>query len=103
MAKDESGGKFPHLAIRWIRDKMRKSQTKEGKKEKKKKEGARKKGGEKKMKFFSAFQLSKLDDPRRKVDPRIESYTCVPKFWSFVKLYEIGNFPTLIISSLKVI
>ena len=41
--------------------------------------------------------------PRRKVHPRIESYVCVPKSWSFVKLHEVGNFPTLNISNLKVI
>ena len=40
---------------------------------------------------------------RRKVDACIESYAWVPKSWSFVKLHEVGNFPTLVISSLKVI
>ena len=40
---------------------------------------------------------------RRKVDPRIASYVWVPKSWSFVKLHEVGNFPTWVISSLKVI
>ena len=38
---------------------------------------------------------------RRKVDPRIASYAWVPKSWSFVKLHEVGNFPTLNIFSLK--
>ena len=37
-----------------------------------------------------------------KVDPHIASYAWVPNSWSFVKLYEVGNFPTLVISSLKV-
>ena len=40
---------------------------------------------------------------RSKVNPRNEGYTWVPKSRSFIKLQEIGNFPTLIISSLKVI
>ena len=35
-----------------------------------------------------------LDGPRVKVDPRNEGYAWVPKFGSFVKLQEVGNFPT---------
>ena len=35
--------------------------------------------------------------------PHIESYAWAPKSWSFVKLHEVGNFPTCIISSLKAI
>ena len=38
-----------------------------------------------------------------KVSPRIESYAWVPKSWSFVKLREVRNFPTWVISSLKAI
>ena len=38
---------------------------------------------------------------RRKVDPRIASYAWVPKSWSFVKLHEVGNFPTWNIFSIK--
>ena len=38
-----------------------------------------------------------------KVDLRDESYAWTPKCWSFVKLYEVGNFPTCVISSLKAI
>ena len=38
-----------------------------------------------------------------KVDLRDESYAWVPKSWSFVKLHEAGNFPTCVISSLKVV
>ena len=37
-----------------------------------------------------------------KVDLRDESYAWTPKSWSFVKLYEVRNFPTCVISSLKV-
>ena len=40
---------------------------------------------------------------RGKVDPRIENYAWIPKSWSFVKLHKVWNFPTLVISSLKVI
>ena len=58
---------------------------------------------ETKREIFPAFQRSKLDCPRRKVDPHIESYVWVPKSWSFIKLHEVGNFPTRVISSLKAI
>ena len=40
---------------------------------------------------------------RSKVDPCNEGYTWAPKSGSFVKLQEVGKFPTLIIFSLKVI
>ena len=40
---------------------------------------------------------------RIKVDPRMVSYTWVPKSRSFVKLHVVENFPTLVISSLKAI
>ena len=36
-----------------------------------------------------------------KVDLRDESYAWTPKSWSFVKLHEVENFPTCVISSLK--
>ena len=52
---------------------------------------------------FPAFQRSKLDGLRVKVDPRNESYAWVPKSGSFIKLQEADNFPTWIISSLKAI
>ena len=38
-----------------------------------------------------------------KVDLRDESYAWTQKSWSFVKLHEVGNFPTCVISSLKAI
>ena len=38
-----------------------------------------------------------------KVDLCDESYAWTLKSWSFVKLHEVGNFPTCVISSLKVI
>ena len=76
----------------------------EKKLEKEKKiEGERKKGGEKKREIFPAFQQSNLNGLRIKVDPRNEGYAWVPKSGSFVKLQEVGNFPTWILSSLKVI
>ena len=40
---------------------------------------------------------------RGKVHSCIESYAWVPKSRSFIKLHEVGNFPTLVISSLKAI
>ena len=38
---------------------------------------------------------------RVKVDPSNEGYACVPNSGRFVKLQEVGNFPTWIIFSLK--
>ena len=40
---------------------------------------------------------------RGKVGPHNEGYTWVPKTRSFVKLQEVGNFPTRVIYSLKAI
>ena len=91
--------------IRWIK---KRNGRKEGKKigEKGEKEANRerereKERGEKNMEIFQAFRKSELDGLRRKVDPRIASYAWVPKSWSFVKLYKVGNFPTKNIFSLK--
>ena len=36
-----------------------------------------------------------------KVDLHDESYAWASKYWSFVKLHEVRNFPTYVISSLK--
>ena len=52
----------------------------------------RKIGGEKKREISQAFRWLNLD-----------GYSWVPKSRSFVKLQEVGNFPTWIISSLKAI
>ena len=38
-----------------------------------------------------------------KVDQRDKIYAWTPKSWSFVKLHEVGNFPTCVISNLKAI
>ena len=51
--------------------------------------------------IFSVFRRSNPDGLRVKVDPRIVGYAWVPISWSFVKLHEVGNFPTLTIFSLK--
>ena len=67
------------------------------------------KEGERKMKNgFFCFSLKFIEigpsifvGAKRKVDSRIESYAWVPKFWSFVKLCKVKNFPTLVISNLK--
>ena len=55
------------------------------------------------IKNFPAFGRSKLDGLRIKVIPRNERYTWLPKSGSFVKLQEVRNLPTRVISSLKVI
>ena len=55
------------------------------------------------MEIFRVVRRSNLDGPRIKVNPRIESYAWVPKSWSFMKLRDVGNFPTWIISSLTTI
>ena len=52
---------------------------------------------ETKREIFLAFRRSKLNGPRRKVDPHNVGYAWVPKSSSFIKLREVGNFPTLII------
>ena len=50
------------------------------------------------------FRLSKRQSrSTHRERPRIESYAWVPKSWSFVKLYEVENFPTWVIFSLKAI
>ena len=46
---------------------------------------------------------TKLDGSKIKVGPHKESYALIPKSRSFVKLQEIGNFPTQVIFGLKVI
>ena len=47
------------------------------------------------------IRLTVLVRSRGNVHLRDESYTWASKLGSFVKLQEIGNFPTWIISSLK--
>ena len=56
--------------------------------------------------FASFLDLRKSDHRfssglKGKVDLCDESYAWTPKSWSFVKLHEVGNFPTCVISSLK--
>ena len=87
--------------IQWI--KKRKGR-KEGKKtgEKESNRERKRKGRErKKIEIFPMFRRSELDGLRRKVDPHIATYAWVSKFWSFIKLHEVGNFPTWNIFSLK--
>ena len=55
------------------------------------------------MKDFFALRRSKLDSLSTKVVTRSLIYVWIPKIWSFDKLYKVGNFPTCVISSLKVI
>ena len=88
MSKKKKNGE-----VRWIREEKKKRRKKEGKQTgggKKRNQIERER--ETKMEIFPVFQRSKLDCLRRKVDPCIESYTWVPKSWSFVKLHEVGIF-----------
>ena len=73
------------------------------KEENESRERKRKNVGKREREIFPEFRRSKIDGPRIKVGPCNESYAWVPKYVSFVKLQEVGNFPTLIISSLKVV
>ena len=83
--------------MRWIKE-----EGKQTGREKEEENGYRERERrEKKREILSEFRRLELDDPRRKVDPRITSYAWVLKSWSIVKLYEVGNFPTLNIFSLK--
>ena len=83
----------------------------EKKKEKRKKKrrnerGEREKNEEGIFCFFLRFieiGLSVFIGARSKFYLRDESFMWVPNSWSFVKLQEVENFPTLIIFSLKVI
>ena len=77
-------------------DKNKESQKK--KKEQTESESGKRERGKGKMGFLI---LSKIYGNlavgfcrRRKDDPRIENYAWVPKSSSFVKLHEVGNFPT---------
>ena len=97
----------------WDKIRPKEKRNKKGKRRKAKKEkksdrgkanGERERNGrEKKMEIFQTFRRLELDRPRRNVDPHIASYARVPKSWSFVKLHEVGNFPTRIIFNLKAI
>ena len=95
--------------IRWdeIRPKEKRNKRENRGKPRKKMRGKNRTEGKQterereKMEIFSVFRRSKLDGLRRKVDPRIASYVRIPKSWSFVKLHEVGNFPTWNIFSLK--
>ena len=100
---EESGGKIPQLLINSMKG-IRKGEGKRKKEERGRKNvGEKERKEEKGREIFLKFRWSKLDGPRIKVDPRNESYAWVPKYGSFVKLQEVGNFPTRVISSLKAI
>ena len=59
------------------------------------------KGERKKMRIFPVFRRSNPDGPRVKVNPRITGYAWVLISWNFVKIRDVGNFPTWIIFYLK--
>ena len=52
---------------------------------------------------FTKIEPRVFVETEGKVDLRDESYAWTPKSYSFVKLHEVGNFPTCVISSLKAI
>ena len=108
MKRDKDGTKR-RRKCGWIRknEKKEKEKKREGRANKREREEPdrerERKGREKKKEIFPAFRLSNLDGLRVKVDPRIAGCTWVPKSWSFVKLREVRNFLTCIISNLKII
>ena len=65
--------------------------------------------------FIFYFSFLRFFFRSRKIEPQVfvgtegkvvlrdESYAWTPKSWSFIKLHEVGNFPTCVISSLKAI
>ena len=95
-------------------DKERKEKEKR-KREKKKKKGEQtrkereeeldrereRKERETKIRDFPGIPKVEPNGPRVKVNPRIAGCVWVPISWSFVKLREVGNFPTWNICSLK--
>ena len=109
MKRDEDGTN-KRRKCGWIRKKEKKRKgkregtTNKGEREESDREKEREKGErETKREIFPAFRRLNLDGLRVKVDPFIAGYAWVPKSWSFVKLREVKNFPTWIISNLKVI
>ena len=92
---EESGGKFPPLLINHVKEikkgegkrkKKKRRRGGEGKSDRGEKEGKKKTGERKEEKIFSAFRQWKLNGPRIKVSSGNESYVCVPKSRSFIKL-----------------
>ena len=80
----------------------------EKKREEKKNKRSREREREKKKVFRFSLRSTKIGlsifvGVRGKVGPRNKGYTWVPNFRSFIKPQEVGNFLTLVISSLKVI
>ena len=97
------GGKFPHFWDKFDGVEREEKMRKAKRIEEKWKIGQRRRDEErekKKREIVPAFRLSNLDGPRVKVDPR-NDYAWVRKSGSFIKLQEVGNFPTWIIFSLK--
>ena len=82
-------------------EERRKENRREMRERSKQRERERERGERKKKEIFPVFRRSKLDGQRRKVDSCIVTYAWVQKFGSFVKLHEVGNFPTYNIFSLK--
>ena len=92
--KSQKGGGEGHF---WERQKMVERSEREREREKR--------GVEREIFSLRSTEigLAVFIGTRGKVDPRIESYAWVLKSWSFIKLHEVGYFPTWVISSLKAI
>ena len=103
-AVEESGGKFPPLLNNSMKENpKKKGERKRERKGRRRKTKGERKNGEEKEKNFLAFQRSKLYGPRIKVCPHNESFAWVPKSGSFIKLQDVGNFPTRVIYNIKAI
>ena len=62
--------------------------------ERKTDKGREEERGRKENEIFPGMPTVGARWSEKKVDSRIISYVWVPKSWSFVKLHEVGNFPT---------
>ena len=104
---EESEGKFPPLLINSMNENQKREKEKKKRKKKERRgEGKRRrkrKKGKGKGKFSRRSEGRSLTVRKLKLVHATRVMRGVPKSGSFVELQEIGNFPTRIISSLKVI
>ena len=92
------------IPLEWF-DQIRWEEKDGGEKEREKKK-EKKRRGERGFSFSLDFPMigsSFVVRARGEVDPGNESYAWVPKSRSFIKLQEVGGFPTRFIFSLKAI
>ena len=102
----KKNGSGANRVVRADKKETKKKEMRGGGKER----GKEKREGERKEKGVFHFSLRSTEigpsvfvGTRGKAGLHNEGYARVPKFESFVKLQDVGNFPTLIIFSLKVI